>query len=273
MILDPLLSWPRPDVVARFLMPSLDRSRWSLFMSLTPSPRIKSEGGLGLKVIHVWNEALMDKHLWNVVINKESIWVKWVKNHYLMDHTVWVVDPSHHSSWIWKQILALSNKIRGFVKVKIGGLDIPVPTLSKNNDENVVCKEKNFNVNEVWKSLKANPPKVIWLVLGASMYYIWRERNMGLFRDVGRSDEVIFKLMVKAVRLRLLGLNLKVTNEVTKASKIVQEVVIGTGMLIVPCVLSGGDCTRSSDWDWHAHSSLCSFWWRLAYGDGLKDVD
>ncbi|GKC92941.1 putative reverse transcriptase domain-containing protein [Tanacetum coccineum] len=38
----------------------------------------KSEGGLGLKSIHVWNEALMAKHLWNVVISKDSIWVKWV---------------------------------------------------------------------------------------------------------------------------------------------------------------------------------------------------
>ncbi|GJW39112.1 hypothetical protein Tco_0064957 [Tanacetum coccineum] len=98
----------------------------------------KSEGGLGLKSIHVWNEALMAKYLWSVVINKDSIW-----------------------------ILALRNKIRGFVKVKIDRfilstkvanlvengmwiwptdwdtrfkevLDIPVLTLSKNNDEKVI---------------------------------------------------------------------------------------------------------------------------------------
>ncbi|GJY18809.1 RNA-directed DNA polymerase, eukaryota, reverse transcriptase zinc-binding domain protein [Tanacetum coccineum] len=233
---------------------------------------------------------------------KDLIWVKWVKNHYLMDHSVWDMDPSHHSSWVWKQILALRNKIRGFVKVKISNdrfilstkvanlvengmwiwptvwdtrfkdvLDIPVPTLSENNDEKVIWinkkgKEKNFNVNEVWKDLKANPPKVlyctiakrlwerlkgmarleyvsnswpqiissivnlpakntIWsviqrLVLGASVYYIWQERNIRLFGDAGRSNEVIFKLVVEAVRLRVMGLKLKVTNEVIKASEV-----------------------------------------------------
>ncbi|GJS56719.1 RNA-directed DNA polymerase, eukaryota, reverse transcriptase zinc-binding domain protein [Tanacetum coccineum] len=88
-------------------------------------------------------------------------------------------------------------------------LDIPVPTLSENNDEKVIWinkkgKEKNFNVNEVWKDLKANPPK---------------ERNIRLFGDAGRSNEVIFKLLVEAVRLRVMGLKLKVTNEVIKASE------------------------------------------------------
>ncbi|GJX60248.1 retrovirus-related pol polyprotein from transposon TNT 1-94 [Tanacetum coccineum] len=115
----------------------------------------KSEGGLGLKSIYVWNEALMAKHLWNVVINKDSIWDTRFKD----------------------------------------VLDIPVPTLSENNDEKVIWinkkgKEKNFNVNEVWKDLKANPPK---------------ERNIRLFGDAGRSNEVIFKLVVKAVRLRRLA--------------------------------------------------------------------
>nr|GEU96631.1 hypothetical protein [Tanacetum cinerariifolium]GEV08250.1 hypothetical protein [Tanacetum cinerariifolium] len=102
----------------------------------------KSEGGLGLKSIHVWNEDLMAKHLWNVVINKDLIWVK--------------------RDTRFKEVL-----------------DIHVPTLSENNDEKVVWiykkgKEKNFNVNEVCKGLKENPPK---------------ERNMRFFGDVGRSDE------------------------------------------------------------------------------------
>ncbi|GKA65309.1 RNA-directed DNA polymerase, eukaryota, reverse transcriptase zinc-binding domain protein [Tanacetum coccineum] len=304
---------------------------------------MRSKGGLGLKSIHVWNEALMAKHLWNVVINKDSIW-----------------------------ILAFINKIRGFVKVKIDRfilstkvadlvkngmwiwptdwdtrfkevLDIHVPTLSKNNDEKVIWinkkgKENNFNVNDVWKGLKANPPK---------------ERNIRLFREDGRSDEVIFKLVVKAVRLRVMGLKLKVTNEVIKASdssldrwfvrtverlafkypgpwktgwswrdlvsmlldqlicsnlvdcsfgflsmgmngrnmkcplsqfEIIPYVfklikarftrLLSKTMLIGPILFFlAQDCTRSSDWDWHAHSSLCSFWWRLAYGDGSEDVD
>nr|GEX40917.1 hypothetical protein [Tanacetum cinerariifolium] len=40
----------------------------------------KSEGGLGLKSLQMWNEALMAKHLWNIIVDKDSIWVKWVKS-------------------------------------------------------------------------------------------------------------------------------------------------------------------------------------------------
>ena len=48
----------------------------------------KNEGGLGLKSLHIWNEALMAKHLWNVLTDKESIWVKWVKTQWLKDDSV-----------------------------------------------------------------------------------------------------------------------------------------------------------------------------------------
>ncbi|GJY28473.1 RNA-directed DNA polymerase, eukaryota, reverse transcriptase zinc-binding domain protein, partial [Tanacetum coccineum] len=34
----------------------------------------KSQGGLGLKPLCAWNEALMAKHLWNIASNKDSIW-------------------------------------------------------------------------------------------------------------------------------------------------------------------------------------------------------
>ncbi|GKD52859.1 metallophosphoesterase 1-like protein isoform X1, partial [Tanacetum coccineum] len=38
----------------------------------------KNKGGLGIKSLGPWNEALLCKHLWNVSSNKDSLWVKWV---------------------------------------------------------------------------------------------------------------------------------------------------------------------------------------------------
>ncbi|GJT40085.1 zinc knuckle CX2CX4HX4C containing protein [Tanacetum coccineum] len=151
------LSFPGRLQLIAYALSSLNVFWASMFIL----PQGKSKGSLGLKSIHVWNEALMAKHLWNVDTRFKDV------------------------------------------------LDIPVPTLSENNDEKVIWinkkgKEKNFNVNEVWKDLKANPPK---------------ERNIRLFGDAGRYNEVIFKLVVKAVRLRVMGLKLKVTNEVIKASE------------------------------------------------------
>ncbi|GKE31847.1 RNA-directed DNA polymerase, eukaryota, reverse transcriptase zinc-binding domain protein [Tanacetum coccineum] len=302
----------------------------------------KSEGGLGLKSINVWNVVLMAKHLWNAITSKESIWVKWVNSHYIMDNSIWAVDPSHHSSWIWKQILSSRDKIRSFVKLKISNgsnyyfwfdnwykdgplcklinysalmkdmfilktkvvdlvldgewrwpgdwnfifkelLDIPSPSLIDNHEDRVfwinkkgklktqdrisrwlniqvmscpfckMCKESHSHLfyscniaKRLWERLKGmaklehvsnsraqvissivNIPakNSIWsviqsLVLGASVYYIWQERNICLFREEGRSKDEIFKIMVEFVRLRIMSLKLKVTPDVIMASKL-----------------------------------------------------
>ncbi|GJS59198.1 RNA-directed DNA polymerase, eukaryota, reverse transcriptase zinc-binding domain protein [Tanacetum coccineum] len=43
--------------------------------------RPKDQGGLGLKSLHIWNQALLTKHVWNIATKKDSLWVKWV--HYV----------------------------------------------------------------------------------------------------------------------------------------------------------------------------------------------
>lgn len=46
-------------------------------------------------------------------------------------------------------------------------------------------------------------------MLGASVYFIWQERNSRLFRDKSRSVDVVFDLIKKTVRLKLMGLDIK----------------------------------------------------------------
>lgn len=59
----------------------------------------KKEGGLGIKSLRIWNESLMAKHLWNVIIDKQPIWIKWVKSQWLQGDSVWVVKPNQDTSW------------------------------------------------------------------------------------------------------------------------------------------------------------------------------
>nr|GEU98059.1 RNA-directed DNA polymerase, eukaryota, reverse transcriptase zinc-binding domain protein [Tanacetum cinerariifolium] len=47
--------------------------------------RSKQKGGLGLKDLGVWNRAMIVKHLWNIITDKESLWVKWVNTKKLKD--------------------------------------------------------------------------------------------------------------------------------------------------------------------------------------------
>ncbi|GJZ70110.1 RNA-directed DNA polymerase, eukaryota, reverse transcriptase zinc-binding domain protein, partial [Tanacetum coccineum] len=80
----------------------------------------KSKGGLGIKKLGPWNEALLCKHLWNIIIKKESLWVKWVNVVKLKGKSIWEVQCENNDSGTWKAILNLREKIRENVWNKIG---------------------------------------------------------------------------------------------------------------------------------------------------------
>ncbi|GKA13506.1 hypothetical protein Tco_0693152 [Tanacetum coccineum] len=58
------------------------------------------------------------------------------------------------------------------------------------------------------------------LVWGATVYFIWQERNIRLFRNGGRSGEELFNVIFESVRSRLMGLKLKVTPDVINAAEV-----------------------------------------------------
>ncbi|GJV21626.1 hypothetical protein Tco_1370646 [Tanacetum coccineum] len=107
--------------------------------------RQKSEGGLGIKSMQVWNEALMAKHLWNVIIDKDSIWVRWVKSTLLKGDSIWVVELKKINSWGWKQILTLRNKIRSFVHFKVRNGRKAFFWYDKWNERSPFCNLINYN--------------------------------------------------------------------------------------------------------------------------------
>nr|GEV36329.1 reverse transcriptase zinc-binding domain-containing protein [Tanacetum cinerariifolium] len=86
------------------------------------------------------------------------------------------------------------------------------------------------NVSNSWAQIissMVNMPakKTIWsvvqrLVLEASVYFIWQERNFRLFRNGERSEDVLFKFIFEFVGYRLMGLKLKTTPDVIKASEV-----------------------------------------------------
>ncbi|GKC24530.1 RNA-directed DNA polymerase, eukaryota, reverse transcriptase zinc-binding domain protein [Tanacetum coccineum] len=61
--------------------------------------RPKSQGGLGLKDLGVWNKAMIVKHLWNVITDKDSLWVKWINTVKLKGRSVWAVSEEINDSW------------------------------------------------------------------------------------------------------------------------------------------------------------------------------
>ncbi|GKA98042.1 RNA-directed DNA polymerase, eukaryota, reverse transcriptase zinc-binding domain protein [Tanacetum coccineum] len=82
--------------------------------------RLKSQGGLGLRDLGVWNKALIIKHLWHIVINKNSLWIKWINTIKLKGRSIWAVDEDVSDSRAWKNILKLRNDVRKFIVMNVG---------------------------------------------------------------------------------------------------------------------------------------------------------
>lgn len=38
----------------------------------------KQHGGLGIKSLTRWNIALVTTHAWSILVNKHSLWIKWI---------------------------------------------------------------------------------------------------------------------------------------------------------------------------------------------------
>ncbi|GJU71005.1 protein LAZ1 [Tanacetum coccineum] len=59
----------------------------------------KSEGGLGLRSIEIFNLALMTTHIWNIISNKESFCVGWIHTYKLRGRALWDIQPKVKLAW------------------------------------------------------------------------------------------------------------------------------------------------------------------------------
>ncbi|CAH1428278.1 unnamed protein product [Lactuca virosa] len=82
--------------------------------------RPKDYGGLGVKNLRKWNDALLAKHVWNVINNKNSLWVQWVKKNYIGDRNFWDILQKKSMSWTWKRFLEVRKIVRPHVVSCVG---------------------------------------------------------------------------------------------------------------------------------------------------------
>ncbi|GJT74007.1 hypothetical protein Tco_1033293 [Tanacetum coccineum] len=78
------------------------------------------EGGLGLRNLDVFNIALLTTHIWNIVSNKESLWVRWIHTYKLKGRTIWDIPLQSDLSWGWLKLLQIRDLIRPFLWNSIG---------------------------------------------------------------------------------------------------------------------------------------------------------
>ncbi|XP_048615884.1 uncharacterized protein LOC106403514 [Brassica napus] len=72
-------------------------------------------GGLGLRRLQGINTIYGIKMLWKIFSGSDSLWVAWVKKHYLSDNMFWIADFSNVGSWIWRSLMNIRQTARPFI--------------------------------------------------------------------------------------------------------------------------------------------------------------
>ncbi|KAL0455371.1 UNVERIFIED_CONTAM: hypothetical protein Slati_0876300 [Sesamum latifolium] len=80
----------------------------------------KEEGGLGVRSVLHMNQALMLKHVWQILQeDPRSIWVAWVLRHRLRNQTIWTY-KSASASWCWKKLIKISSLLKEGLEYRVG---------------------------------------------------------------------------------------------------------------------------------------------------------
>ncbi|GKB04720.1 homeodomain-like protein [Tanacetum coccineum] len=74
----------------------------------------KREGGLGIRSLETFNIALMTTHIWNIVTNREFLWVRWVHMYKLKGLTIWDIPVKADMSWGWRKLLQIREFVKSF---------------------------------------------------------------------------------------------------------------------------------------------------------------
>ncbi|MFS7908031.1 putative reverse transcriptase zinc-binding domain-containing protein [Helianthus anomalus] len=72
----------------------------------------KNEGGLGIRSISDVNKSLMANHIWSIITNRDSIWVRWIHDYKLKGRNFWEIPCRGSMSWGWRKILSIRHTIR-----------------------------------------------------------------------------------------------------------------------------------------------------------------
>ncbi|GKA08214.1 hypothetical protein Tco_0687545 [Tanacetum coccineum] len=245
----------------------------------------KREGGLGLRSLDVFNIELMTTHIWNIVSNNESLWVRWIHTYKLRGRTFWDIPLKSNLSWGWLKLLQIHDIVQPWFWKKIGNRlttlvwydiwcaqSLLIRFLSARDITREGFQLQNCladmisNGGWIWLQswlLKAPnlglipvpnldpfvPYRKVWLyvrrladmelvppilddiilhlqpmshkrttrsiigrlILAASSYLIWLERNNHLFKMIKRSPEEIRDVIMVTVRLKLISFRFKKT--------------------------------------------------------------
>lgn len=80
----------------------------------------KRYGSLGLRSARLNNVALMGKLLWNLMQEKDKLWVQVLNQKYVKDQSVWSCMATPRSSVTWRGIVKVRDQLHEGFELKLG---------------------------------------------------------------------------------------------------------------------------------------------------------
>ncbi|KAJ9536666.1 hypothetical protein OSB04_un000139 [Centaurea solstitialis] len=77
-------------------------------------------GGFGFRRLGLWNRSLLAKSLWDIVAQRNCLWVAWTSRYAIRTDSVWTAKRSSRWSWVLTKIMALRTEYRRFVWMRVG---------------------------------------------------------------------------------------------------------------------------------------------------------
>ncbi|GKE39537.1 hypothetical protein Tco_1462942 [Tanacetum coccineum] len=93
---------------------------WASVVKIPKSVVKDINGSLGIRQLEEWNDVLLAKHVWRILSNKESLWVKCVNVVKLKRRSFWEIREKRDYSCTWKALLELRNKVRPYIVHTVG---------------------------------------------------------------------------------------------------------------------------------------------------------
>nr|GEX94955.1 hypothetical protein [Tanacetum cinerariifolium] len=203
----------------------------------------KKEGGLGVKRLDIFNKALMSSHIWKLLIRKDSLWLRplirkfiWYKLGNGQSVSFW------YDNWcslspladlvstreMYRASLTTTSKVSDIMYdsrlVIPNDLLLKYPILHTLNNTNMAvhevwthmskmagCTSLHLNVYDMLRSIipsakrRTSDSIIIKLVMPASTYFLWQERNERLFNNNKRTVAQVIECITASIRLKLIS--------------------------------------------------------------------
>ncbi|GAB2284026.1 hypothetical protein Dimus_039637 [Dionaea muscipula] len=113
---------------------------------------LKYEGGLGLLNLQAWNLALLAIHLWDIHLEKQMLWLRWVHHYYLHGQSIWTWQPTKEASPLMKKLM----NIRDSLLLAKGTEPALLDYLSS------ILRAGRLHTKKLYDLLRPRQPKVSW---------------------------------------------------------------------------------------------------------------